>query len=113
MIVVAQPGRMLASFRVLFKSLFPSIPVEQLEDAAVVMQRLTVEQPLLVLLDADLPADAGWRLGDAIRRCCPQHHAVILAHTYQQNDRARAAGIDALLLEGMTAETLAGAMDGF
>jgi DNA-binding NarL/FixJ family response regulator len=113
MIVVAQPGRMLASLRVLCKSLFPNVSIEQFEETSNVMQRLAGSQALLVLIDADLPGEAGWRLGDAIRQSAAQHHAVILAHTAQHNERACAAGLDALALEGLTAAKLGEVMDVF
>jgi DNA-binding NarL/FixJ family response regulator len=113
MIIVAQPGRMLASFRVLVKSLFPTLSIEQTEDVSAVIPRLAGAQPQLVLIDADLPGDACWRLGEAIRKDHPRHHALILMHSARQCDRAGATGLDALLLEGMTAARLSAAMGVF
>jgi CheY-like chemotaxis protein len=113
MVVVAQPGRMLSSLRVLCKSLFPNVSIEQFEEISSVMQRLAGSQPLLVLIDADLPGEAGWQLGDAIRQSAAQHPVVILAHTAQHSERARAAGLDALPLEGLTAAKLSEVVDVF
>jgi DNA-binding NarL/FixJ family response regulator len=104
-IIVAQPGRMLTGFRVLLRSSFPTQSIETSEDFSSVRTRLAEDLPLLVLIDASLPADA-WRVGAEAQRQFPRHHFVILAHDHHQYDRACAAGQQALLLEGMTADLL-------
>jgi DNA-binding NarL/FixJ family response regulator len=105
-VLVAQPGRMRASLWVLLKSLYPRILIEQTENAATALVRLAVDQPWLVLVDADLPDDEGWRLGTELRLSVPGHQPLMLVHTVSQNDRARQAGLDAIFLEGMTSESL-------
>jgi hypothetical protein len=105
-VLVAQPGRMLTSLRVMLKSYFPKIELVQIDDLDTLMWLPVIDRPLLVLIDADLPEDEGWRIGDEILQNCPQHHAVILIHTQQQKQRAYAAGLDSLPLEGMSAANL-------
>ena len=108
-ILVAQVGRMPSSFRVLFKSVYPHLPIEQVDEISSLMTRMAAGAARLVLIDADLPDGAAWRLGETLQLALP-HSAVILAHTVQQGEQARAAGLAALLLEGMTGANLTQAM---
>ena len=112
-LILALPGRMLISLRVLLKSLFPLVPVEQVEEAPLAVQRMGMGRKLLVLVDADLPGEEGWRVGAEIQHNWPGQHAVMLVHDGHQCERARTAGLDALPLEGMTAATLADAFYDF
>jgi DNA-binding NarL/FixJ family response regulator len=109
-ILIVQPGRTRASLQVLLKSIFPNLPIEQTEHIARLMRLLAVASPLLLLIDADLPDDEGWRIGADIQQKCSQHQCVLLAHHAFQMDQACMAGLEALLLEGMTAASLAEAL---
>jgi DNA-binding NarL/FixJ family response regulator len=110
-ILIAPYGRMLASLRVLLKSLFPLIQIERTEDFPTAMQLLAVKPPWLVLIDADLPGGEGWRIGNEVKQKFPGHHLLILAHHACQKEQACIAGLNALLLEGLTAADLADAID--
>jgi DNA-binding NarL/FixJ family response regulator len=112
-VIVAQPGRLLTSLRVLLRSDFPDIPIEQIEDPHTLDQALQCCPRLLVLIDANLPAEEAWRIGGEIRDRHPRHHVVILTHTLRQCDQSSAAGLDALPLEGMTANFLGNAIQDF
>jgi DNA-binding NarL/FixJ family response regulator len=101
---------MRASLTVLLKSLFPFIQIERTDDVSIVIRLLAARQPWLVLIDADLPDDRGWSIGKEIQRKYPGYRPVVLAHSTRQVDRSYEAGLDALLLEGMTAASLAEAI---
>ncbi|NMB89018.1 MAG: response regulator transcription factor [Chloroflexi bacterium] len=112
-ILVARPGRMYASLRVMLKSLFPQAQIRQTEDLLSVRLFLTAGRPLLVLVDAGLPRDEGWHIAAEVKQNYPLHHAILLAHHPQQVERACQAGWDVLLLEGMTAVGLSAAIGRF
>jgi DNA-binding NarL/FixJ family response regulator len=112
-LLIAQPGRMRASLRVLLRSLYPFIQIDQTDDVSTVIILLAAERPLLVLIDADLPNNEGWRIGEEIRQRWPQHLSMLLAHHTYQTDRARIAGLDAIFVEGMTAASLSDAIGVF
>jgi hypothetical protein len=105
-LIAAPPGRMLSSLRVLLRSCFPQLPIEQLGDEPSALILPTFGQPRLVLIDADLPGEEGWRLGVEVRDCWPRHHALILAHDLRQTERAHATGLDVLPLDWLTADQL-------
>jgi DNA-binding NarL/FixJ family response regulator len=112
-LIVALPGRLLTSLRVLLRSDFPGIPIEQIEDAQNLSQALQCSPRLLVLIDANLPADEAWRTGGEIRDSYPRHRVVILTHNLRQGERSSAAGLDVIPLEGMTANFLGNAFQEF
>lgn len=112
-LIFAQPGRIFISLRVLLKSLYPLIQIVQVQDVLVGMQLLSAGLQMLVLIDANLPEDEGWRIGAEIRQNYPRRHTVMLAHDSHQFDRARGAGLEAIPLEGMTAASLADAFYDF
>jgi DNA-binding NarL/FixJ family response regulator len=112
-LLIAQPGRMRASLRVLLRSLYPLIQIDQTDDVSSVKMLLAADRPLLVLIDADLPDDEGWRIGDEIKQMGSQHTSILLAHHSSQADRARMAGVDVIFLEGMTATSLSDAIGVF
>ncbi len=97
---------MVASLRVLLRSYFPTLPIKQIEYEEDLAPRLATSAPLLVLIDANLPEQAAWRIGAEIRDGFPRHHPVILTHIACQVEQSREAGLDALPLEGLTANSL-------
>jgi hypothetical protein len=112
-VIFAQPGRLLTSLRVLLRSDFPDIPIEQIEEPHNLAQALQCSPRLLVLIDANLPEDEAWRTGGEIRDCYPHHRVVILTHTLRQGEQSSTAGLDVLPLEGMTANFLGNAIQNF
>jgi DNA-binding NarL/FixJ family response regulator len=105
-ILFARPGRMPAGLRVLLKSLFPLVQIEQTEALSTVRGLLAVEQPCLVLVDAALPEEQAWLLVEEIKHGFTRHHCVILAHSSIQQQQAQSAGAQAVLLDGFTADDL-------
>jgi DNA-binding NarL/FixJ family response regulator len=105
-ILFAQPGRIFTSLRVLLKSLFPLIQIKQTEDRHTLMHLLAGDQPWLILIDADLPENEGWCITDRLKPDYPRHHYMLMTHQMRQDNQAQLAGLDSLLLEGMTAADL-------
>ena len=105
------PGRMPSSLRVLLKSLFPQVQIEQTETISALMALLAAEQPWLVLVDAALPEEQAWLAVEKIKHPFERHRCVILAHSSIQQKQAQSAGAQAVLLDGFTADDLRTAMD--
>lgn len=109
--IAAQPGRMLASLRVLLASLYLRIQIDQTESISALKQSLVRRQPSLVLVDADLLDQEGWQLGNEVEWGeLQQHHLIVLAHSVNQVDQAHEADLETLLLQGMTAVELSDAL---
>jgi len=106
-LIVAPPGRVRDSLRVLLKSTRPLIHIDWAEE----IDQLADAPPTLVLLDAALPDDQTWSALDHIRQHYPQHRCLILAHSTEHQKRAQAAGARVVLLEGLTAASLFAAVE--
>ncbi len=105
-ILFAQTGRMPAGLKVLLKSLFPLTVIEQTEDPNILKELLNTNSPWLVLIDVALPAGQGWIAAREIQQRFSLHHPILLTHQLRESAQAETAGLQALLLEDMTADSL-------
>jgi DNA-binding NarL/FixJ family response regulator len=111
-ILFAYPGRMPDSLRVLLRSLFPRVQIEQTDSFSALIDLLTAEQPWLVLVDAALPADQAWLAVEEIKICFTRHRCVVLAHSSNQFIQAQNAGAQSVMLDGFNADDLMQAVGG-
>jgi DNA-binding NarL/FixJ family response regulator len=110
-LIVTNAGRLRDSLRVLLKSCFPQILIEEVETGTAALQLLMgTAQPFLILLDAALPEGQSWQLleqmgsGHSLSRC------LVLSHSLEQQKQAQGAGAEGILLDGFTAESLLAAV---
>lgn len=109
-IVIAQPGRTLAGLQVLLGALFPAVPIEQTTEIAALRLRVESGAAFIALIDAGLPAEQAWTAAVSLRAQAPGCRVALLVHDQRQAQRAAAAGLEALLLPGLTAASLAEAL---
>jgi DNA-binding response OmpR family regulator len=112
-LLVASQGRLLSSLRVLLKSRYPLVDIEQTEDRALIQRILSVGRPRLMMIDAALLSQSGWSWIKEIREGYLEQPMLILTHQPSDVDRARSDGCAALALEGLTCSTLERAIDGY
>lgn len=112
-LLYASQGRLLSSLRVLLKSRYPQMEIEQSEDQGVIAQILSQGHPRLLILDSSLLAITGWGWVNEIKQAHHDQSVLILTHRPEENHLAQKDGCPTLALEGLTCSTLAGAVDGF
>jgi hypothetical protein len=106
-ILFAHAGRLPASLRVLLRSLFPGVHIEQSDCTSALLEKLTARQPCLVLMDADLLLINDFPFWSSIFQKYPRHTYFLLTHHSQQNEQLQTAGLPTLSWDGMTAASLA------
>ncbi len=100
-LIVSEARRLCDSLRVLLKSCYPDLPIDEARTGAAALRRVAEDPHTLVLLDADLSGGQVWQvLGDMGGNC------LVLAHSLEQQKRAGETGAKAILLDGFTAEGL-------
>jgi DNA-binding NarL/FixJ family response regulator len=105
-LIVAAPGRLRDSLRVLLRACESITVVGLANDGGDALLQVAQDPPALVLLDANLIAT---RDGETLRRIkgrWPRVRCLVLAHGVEQERLARAAGADAVLQAGFRAEVL-------
>lgn len=112
-LLVASQGRLLSSLRVLLKSRYPQVDIEQTEDRACIQQMLSLGHPRLMMIDAALLHRTGWSWIKDIREGHLDQPMLILTHQPGDVDQARKDGCATLALEGMTCSTLVSAIDDY
>lgn len=110
-VLIAQPCRMRASLPVLLKSLFPTILIDFCEDHHDLEQLLSTRRFSLILIDADLPDDQGWKMAEKFTRLIPERQVLLLVHLPSQVDRALSMGVNSLLVEGISSQTLSNTIE--
>jgi DNA-binding NarL/FixJ family response regulator len=107
-LIVSEAGRLRDSLRVLLKSCYPLAAIAETETCASALQRLAADPNALVLVDAALPGEQAWQALDWFRAPCAR--CVLLAHSLAQQKQAREARANAILLDGLTAESFLAVM---
>lgn len=104
-LIVSESVRLRDSLRVFLQTCFPKAMIADAETCTAAFQRLLDVPRALVLLDADLleiSLQSGW---DGLNSC------LVLAHSVEQQLRARNAGLKVVLLDRFTAANLCAAVD--
>ncbi len=105
-LIVAKPGPLRDSLRVLLTAIPLMGTVQQADDGSTALLVGARRSPALVLLDEDLPEGKLVRTLEQIRAAWPQARCIVLADDEQEHLPALAAGADAVLLKGLLASKL-------
>jgi DNA-binding NarL/FixJ family response regulator len=103
-LIIAPPGRLRDSLRVLLRASGRIGRVEEADDARLGLGSIAERPPGLVVLDAGLEEDALGVLGQ-IKTQWPRLPCLVLVRNLEQEPTARAAGADAVLQAGFATET--------
>jgi DNA-binding NarL/FixJ family response regulator len=103
-LIIAPPGRLRDSLRVLLRASGRIAHVEEADDAGFGLQSIVARPPGLVLLDAG-PEEDTWGGLRQLKTQWPQLPCLVLVHNLDQEPSARAAGADAVLQPGFSTET--------
>ena len=101
-LIIAPPGRLRDSLRVLLRASGKIGRVEQADYARSGLQSIEPLSPGLVLLDAGLEEDEAPGVLGQIKTQWPRLPCLVLAHNPEQESAALAAGADAVLQAGFT-----------
>jgi DNA-binding NarL/FixJ family response regulator len=104
-VIIAAPGRLRDSLRVLLRATGRLSLVEQADDARFGLQSIAARPPGLVLLDADVGEDAAWGLLRQLKTQWSWLPCLVLVHNLDQEHMAWVAGADAVLQAGFATET--------
>ena len=85
--------------------------VGEAEDTQQALELAAGQRPDLVLLDWELPKNAGQRLLPALRACCPQVKVIALSGRPEARKAALAAGADAFVSKGDPPERVLAAVE--
>jgi DNA-binding NarL/FixJ family response regulator len=106
-VIVAPPGRLRDSLRVLLRGNTGIRVSGEADDGASALRLIAANPPTLAVLDANLNGDGAWWTLRQIKSGWPQVRCILLAHDAEQQQRARAASADGVFLAARTAEALA------
>jgi hypothetical protein len=112
-LLITSSGRLQSSLKIIFRSLYPSIPIEQTGDFTSARVCMADHNPYLVIVDADLLEDFGWKYWYAMMQEFPMHEYFFLIHNIRQSDLARWMGAPSLVVDGMTGVNLANSLAPF
>lgn len=105
-LIVAPPGRLRDSLRVLLRACETITVVGLASDGGDGLLQVAQKAPALVLIDGSLIGEGD---GEALRQIkgrWPGVRCLVLVHSVEQEHLARAAGADAVLQAGFRAEVL-------
>jgi DNA-binding NarL/FixJ family response regulator len=104
-LIVSGVGRLRDSLRVLLKSCFPQIVIDEAETSTAALQLLADSPRALVLLDAALPGEQFRQALEWFDLC------LVLAHSFAQQKQAQNVGANVVLLDRFTAASLCAAVE--
>jgi DNA-binding NarL/FixJ family response regulator len=110
-LIVAKPGRLREALCTLLKAASRLEPIEQVDDSPSALKIVNECDPGLVLLDAHLPDNEISALLGQIKAKRPQTRCIVLANTVEQQQAAKRAGADEVLLKGFSTANLLEAID--
>lgn len=108
---MAKPGRLREALCTLLKAASRLEPIEQVDDSPSALKIVNECDPGLVLLDAHLPDNEISALLGQIKAKRPQTRCIVLANTVEQQQAAKRAGADEVLLKGFSTANLLEAID--
>lgn len=110
-LIVGRPGPLREGLRAALSTMPHLVVVGEADSAASALEMALHCAPILVVLSADAPGrdtlDA-WR---QLKARWPEARCIILADTVQQQEMARTAGVDTVLLKGFAAPKLFAAVE--
>jgi DNA-binding NarL/FixJ family response regulator len=105
-LIVAKPGRVRDGLQALLTAITEIDSVEQMDDTTSALRRITEQRPDLVLLDFSLTGDEPQAILKRIKAESPQTRCLALADDVEEQQIAKAAGADAILIKGFPAQRL-------
>jgi len=104
MLIIAPPGRLRDSLRVLLRASHPGARVTQADDLPTGLRMIVELFPTLVLLDADVSGNGATQAVQQVKAHCLTLPYIVLAHSSEQEYQARVAGADGVFQAGASAE---------
>ena len=104
-LIIAPPGRLRDSLRVLLRASGRIARVEEADDARLGLQSIAERPPGLVVLDAGLCEEDALAVLGQIKTQWPQAPCLVLVNNLDKEPMARAAGADSVLQAGFATET--------
>jgi DNA-binding NarL/FixJ family response regulator len=99
-LIVARPGRARDSLYALLGAVSQIEMIDRVDNGVSALKLVAEREPSLVLLDTGLGEDQAWSVLEQIKAARSQTRCIVLAGSFQQPQRARAAGADDVLLRG-------------
>lgn len=112
-LIIAPRGRLRDSLGVLVRARDEISVVRESDDPAEGLVAIAERPPTIVLLDINEPDEQAWSILRQVKVTWPQICCCVVAHSLIQEQQARAAGADAVLQAGFSAEALNGTIRGF
>jgi DNA-binding NarL/FixJ family response regulator len=110
-LIVAKPGRLREALCTLLKATSQLELIDQVDDGPAALKRVIQSDPELVLLDSYWPDNEVRAMVRQIKAERPQTRCLVLANTVEQQQVAKSAGADEVLLKGSSTTNLLEAID--
>jgi len=110
-LIVAKPGPLRNSLQALMTTVPKIEIVAETDNPSTLLRMGNAMQPDIVLLDASLSEDDVWAALRRIRDEWLQTRSIVLVEGSHQQQRARAAGADVVLIKGYPADGLTTAIE--
>jgi DNA-binding NarL/FixJ family response regulator len=110
-LVIAPPGRLSDGWRALLMTTPHIAEVRQAPDATSALDVAETREPDLILVDVDALGERGWSALAQIKDERPYCRSILLVCYARQQQEARAAGADEVLIKGFQADQLSAAIE--
>lgn len=110
--VIAPPGRLRDSLRVLLRVGHPAVVIHEADDAAQGLQMIQTLRPRMALVDSALENEDAWRMLSQLRGDFPGLFCCLMTHTHEQECRAQSALAQVILPVGFSAADFWAAVQG-
>ena len=111
LVIIAPPGRQRDGLRVLLQAYDKIALVGEADDLASGAQVIAERAPALAVLQGGEGGEAFWAELRQLKAQCPNVRFTVVVPDYHQAELARAAGADAVLMEGFTSEIMFATID--
>ena len=105
-LVIAPPGELRDGLQALLSAIPQIGHISQADDSPSALRIVEEQRPDLVLVSTDAPGDMVATMLEYMEGIWPQCRSVVLANDTRQQDEARAAGADVVVLVGIPATSL-------
>ena len=110
-LIVAKPSRLREALCTLLKATSRLELIGQVDDGPAALKMVIESDPGLVLLDSQLTDNEVSTMLGQIKAKRPQTRCIVLANTVEQQQLAKSAGADEVLLKGFSTANLLEAID--
>ena len=99
-LIAAKPGVMRDGFQAVLAAIPQVKVIDPADDSASALRAVAEHQPALILLDTNLPDCQVWTLLEQIKTRWPQVQCLVLADNRKQQQTAKTADADGVLIKG-------------